>query len=139
MGDRKWFSALYYALQWTWGLPQNLVGLGMYLACGKAPREMFRGAAVTRWKLDRGSAGVGMFLFLSPWAGRKTLAHEYGHSIQSLILGPLFLPVIGLPSLLWAGLKPAQAYRRKKGISYDSFYPERWANALGRKFTEERN
>jgi hypothetical protein len=32
------------------------------------------------------------------------IKHEYGHSIQSKILGPLYLFIIGIPSLLWAKL-----------------------------------
>lgn len=54
--------------------------------------------------------------------------HEYGHSRQSRMLGPLYLLVIGLPSLLWATFYPI----KKKGHEgYDRFYTERWANKLG--------
>lgn len=34
------------------------------------------------------------------------LPHEYGHYLQSRTLGPLYLPVIALPSLLSAALDP---------------------------------
>ena len=44
---------------------------------------------------------MGMFLFLGDH-DKHVLVHEYGHSIQSCILGPLYLPVIGIPSLIWA-------------------------------------
>ena len=54
--------------------------------------------------------------------------HEYGHSIQSKILGPLYLLVIGLPSIIWAGL--FEKYRNKHKISYYSFFTEKWANKL---------
>ncbi len=126
----------YYFLQWTWGLPQNLLGLALWLLCPGEKAPCFHGAAVKRWKL-RGCAGVGMFLFLSQGAPRRILVHEYGHSLQSVLLGPLFLPVIGLPSLLWAGLPAAGRYRRRRGRSYDWFYPERWANRLGSRVTGE--
>ena len=55
--------------------------------------------------------------------------HEYGHTIQSKILGPLYLLVIGLPSLLWAWL--GENYRKKNKVSYYAFYTEKWANKLG--------
>jgi len=29
---------------------------------------------------------------------QRTLVHEYGHTIQSIILGPLYLLIIGIPS-----------------------------------------
>lgn len=30
----------------------------------------------------------------------QLLVHEYGHTIQSLMLGPLYLAIIGIPSTL---------------------------------------
>jgi hypothetical protein len=45
------------------------------------------------------------------------------------MLGPLYLLVIGLPSLLWAWL--GDNYREKHGVSYYDFYTEKWANKLG--------
>lgn len=62
---------------------------------------------------------------------QKLLAHEYGHTIQSLLLGPLYLLVIGIPSVIWFHI-----HTPSKG-SYYSFYPERMANALVRRFTDE--
>ena len=62
-------------------------------------------------------------------AGENTKNHEYGHTIQSNFLGPLFLIIIGLPSIIWAGC--FDRYRRKHNISYYQFYTEKWADALG--------
>ena len=59
----------------------------------------------------------------------ETTKHEYGHYQQSLRLGWLWIFVIGIPSLIWAGC--FQKYRRKNKISYYSFYTEKWANKLG--------
>jgi hypothetical protein len=84
---------------------------------------------------------LGRFLFLHESyrpGDRALLAHEYGHTIQSLILGPLYLFVIGLPSLLWAGLPVFQRRRHDRHVSYYSFYPEKWANALGARFARPR-
>jgi hypothetical protein len=57
------------------------------------------------------------------------IAHEYGHTIQSHKLGLVYLLVIGLPSLIWAGC--FEKYRKKHGVSYYSFYTEKWADKLG--------
>lgn len=47
------------------------------------------------------SLGLFIFMFGGRYIGdEETLKHEYGHSIQSKILGPLYLIVIGLPSLM---------------------------------------
>ena len=61
--------------------------------------------------------------------------HEYGHTIQSLVWGPLYLITVGLPSVLWATLPPMKKLRKEKKISYFSVYPENQANRLGERFT----
>ena len=139
----------YFVLQWTWGVVQNLLGALLTLLLCRRPHERFFGAVVTRWKLS-GSMSLGMFLFLGkalfedapPEAihrsEQRILVHEYGHSIQSLLLGPLYLPVIGLPSLLWANFPPMRRLRSKRGISYYKMYQETWANRLGRRATGMR-
>ena len=143
-----------YTLQWTWGILQTLIGLAMWFAlrvAGRSERHgRFRFAAVTGWK-NIGSLGMGMFIFISRalplkdlgneqpgTAEEHTLSHEYGHTVQSAILGPFYLLVIGLPSLLWCNFPPA-AKRWKSGRKeYESFYPEKWATRLGLR-TEARH
>ena len=117
--------------QVVWGLPQTVVGLVLFLAL-RGPRRChaYRAAIVTRWRLRSGLC-LGMFIFVPEVCPRSLLAHEYGHTIQSIILGPLFLPVIGLPSILWASLPACRKYRQTKTVSYYRFYPEAWANRLG--------
>ena len=65
--------------------------------------------------------------------------HEYVHTIQSLILGPLYLIVIGIPSTLWGFLPNLHKKRKDDQISYFSFFTEDWANRLGEKVTGERS
>ncbi len=128
---------IYYFLQLTWGILQNVLGFLVWLYvlfdCPKEKMRFFYGALVTRCNL-LSSMSLGMFLFLGS-DDERIIVHEYGHSIQSIILGPFYLFVIGIPSLIWAS-SPRYIERRKKGrIRYTSFYPERWANRLGRLFT----
>ena len=79
----------------------------------------------------------GCFIFLteplSPQDEHDLLIHEYGHTIQSLILGPVWSLVIGLPSMLWCNLPVFQRLRRRRSIPYSRLYCERWANRLGQK------
>lgn len=57
------------------------------------------GAVVTSWKLGS-SLSLGMFIFTRTPYDLKLVQHEYGHTVQRLILEPLWLFVIGLPSLV---------------------------------------
>ena len=60
----------------------------------------------------------------------ECIRHERGHQIQSFILGPLYLLIIGLPSIIWC--RCFENYRKTNDISYYSFYTEKWANKLGK-------
>lgn len=149
----KLCRAAYRAVQWTWGLPQTLLGLVLYTMHRREQRFGFHGAAATAWDLP-GSVSLGMFVFVSavpPYAARyageigreelfrRLLVHEYGHTVQSLLLGPLYLPVIGLPSLLWSRVPALCRRRARERRSYFEFYTERWANRLGERATGERS
>jgi hypothetical protein len=127
---------LFWLWQWTWGFPQSLIGFIIYLCNLDKKHELYRGCIVTHWA-NRGSLGVGMFLFLG-CDDPQVRVHEFGHSVQSLILGPLFLPIMGIPSFLWCNLPCCKKLRREKGVSYYRFYPESTANRLGAWVTGER-
>ena len=126
---------LFWLVQCTWGFPQTLVGLITFLICRHDPHETYRGCIVTRWD-NRGSMGMGMFLFLG-CNDPQVRVHEFGHSVQSLILGPLFLPIMGIPSFLWCNIPYFQRMRKEKHISYYRLYTESTANALGAWATGE--
>ncbi len=51
---------------------------------------------------------------------------------------PLYLIIIGLPSTLW-GFLPYFQNKRKKGVSYFSFFTEKSANFLGEIVTKEKS
>lgn len=80
---------------------------------------------------------MGMFLFIGKWDAddHYLLTHEYGHSLQSLALGPLYLPAAAIPSVLWFWL--FRKYRRTHHIPYRQFYTERWADAWGATFSKK--
>ncbi len=139
----------YRAAQCIWGLPQTLLGLVLFLIHRRAPHRDYHGAIVTTWSL-KSSVSLGMFVFVTdePYFYEKLkddytkedlaarlLVHEYGHTIQSLILGPLYLIVMGIPSTLW-GFLPCCARKRRNGVSYFSFFTEAWANRLGEAVTK---
>ena len=131
---------LFYIIQWTWGLPVNLVGGIIYLICKAMGRksEKFGYSWITYLPWNQGGLSMGLFIFMkadhpnASWT-YNTRIHEYGHTWQCLLLGVFYYPVIAIPSAIWCNF--FEGYRRKNHISYYVFYPEKWANAWGQKFS----
>ena len=63
--------------------------------------------------------------------------HEYGHCIQSVVLGPLYL-IVALISVVWANLPYFRNLRREKNIPYTSCFVESWASKWGEWVTREK-
>ena len=134
---RRFFFTL---VQLTWGLPQTLLGFILYLYwLPKAnTRYVYHGAIVTEWAVG-GGISLGLFVFVGKKGHGPVVVHEYGHCVQSLLLGPLYLPAVGIPSYIWANVPALRKLRREKGISYYSIWPEKQANALGEWATGEKS
>ncbi|MBR5336866.1 MAG: hypothetical protein IK152_02665 [Lachnospiraceae bacterium] len=143
-------KALYVLIQCTWGIPQTLLGFVLFLINIRRRHFFYHGAIVTEIP-GRGSVSLGLFVFIGTVLPtdlrtkhripdeemeQRVLVHEYGHTIQSLVLGPLYLPVIGIPSVTWCTIKFTLGKGGKR--SYYRFYTERWANYLGEKATNKR-
>lgn len=134
----------FWVLQTTWCLLQNIAGALLFLCIPKhRPCFVYHKAFVRYWSLSY-SMGMGNFIFLTDTFGRDagaesgkilpTLQHEYGHTRQSLLFGPLYVLLIALPSAVWCGLPCFRRYRKNKKVSYYCFYTESWANRLSGKY-----
>lgn len=118
-------------LLWIWQVPQNLLGL---ILCLYYRRKIFISfkyrETMYRFvpELYGGGVSLGANVFVGAYytTDSALYRHEYGHVRQSRILGPLYLLVIGLPSLLWA-----MVHRSGWKRSYYWFYTEKWADKLG--------
>ena len=88
----------------------------------RAPRAVSLGHVVFWTTVDS------PFVVVNP----ENKRHEYGHALQSRMLGPLYLAVVGAPSVLrvaYASLQYVVTRRPWDGY-YDGF-PESWADRLG--------
>lgn len=65
-----------------------------------------------------------------PWC---TNHHEHGHARQSRYLGPLYLLIVGLPSLIMNMMSTYSLYKGSKRfyLNYYNRFPESWADKLG--------
>lgn len=129
----------YRLIQCIWGFPQTLVGLFIFLILYKQQHFSYHGSIGTIWDLQS-SASLGLFIFISKddrlAIMEQITVHEYGHTIQSLILGPLYLPFAAFPSMLWCFLPMCQRFRHKHNYSYYRFFIEHNANWCGEKITK---
>lgn len=118
-------------ISWVWQLPQNILALGIEsLLCQAAYREgEVNGNVIIVSDVLASAMSLGNYIFLNTLSSERTIKHECGHSKQSRMLGPLYLIVIGIPSILH---NIVHRLCSKIGIkwNYYSFYTEYWANKL---------
>lgn len=126
---KNFFEWIVYIVLFIWQILQNLIGLGFWLVFKlRGDLETIvtnKYSKVYRSKYMRGGISLGCFAFVSDsLAKRETiLRHEQGHMHDSKTMGPLYLLIIGLPSLLNAAFDFTECYY--------SFYPEVRANRFG--------
>lgn len=125
----------------TWGLPNTAVGAILSVVSAAVspfrseeirksdPFEITRTGSgkqigVSSPLIRRSAVSLGLFQLYSH--DQKSDAHEGGHAFQSAILGPLYLPSIGLTYLLHGEISPVDSW------------PEKWADRIGERTMAER-
>lgn len=127
---------LNFISEWMWQLPQNLCGLVYKYISKNNRKERIENTAINKLGIEAyvknpvGSVSLGKYIFISEISknNRNTIYHECGHTKQSRILGPLYLIVIGIPSITWAAVHSYIPYFWK--YSYYSFPTEKSADKL---------
>lgn len=130
-------------LWYLWQLPQNLCGLIYKFICkGKIVYHDLasdNGASIFL-KSGRGSVTLGKYVFIysEDRELQETIIHELGHVKQSKILGPLYLLVIGIPSIVHCWYNDFVDCCWKDGrYHYEHFFTESWAEKLMEKEKKE--
>jgi hypothetical protein len=117
------------ALFWLWQAPQHLLALAIWKALTFhviSVAEIDEHTIITI--KPRIGLSLGRYIFICSSYGETTIKHEKGHTLQSHLLGPLYLLVIGLPSLC------GNIYDRIKHKGSTWYYKqpwEAWADRLG--------
>ena len=120
-----------------WQLPQHIVAIIYFgylvMMCKDLGIDSRYKQAIVIPCVMRGAITLGNYVFVGLNSEYKeTVKHELGHTIQSKILGPLYLIIIGIPSITYCGLRRIFPSLRKK--NYYNFYTEKWANNLSEKY-----
>ena len=125
---------IFTLLHWTWQLPQTLIGWFVYQYIKFKDKNCIvdehyhktgHYAVMTKSEDFMGGVSLGRYVFTNMQDGWISYDHEFGHSIQSLMLGPLYLIIIGLPSSLLAA-NISDAFNKR----YYWFYTEKWADSI---------
>ena len=120
-----------FFMEYIWQLPQNILG-SLYKECisDNIITRVNYDATDYECYLTRSGGGItlGRYIFVNQHFKdlSNVILHERGHVKQSRILGPLYIIIIGIPSILWAGLHNIIAPNK----SYYWFYTESLANKL---------
>lgn len=144
----RWYPVKVF-IHWTWGHMQTIAGFFIYLIYRHCPHRYYNGVLRTAWNKNSGLS-MGFFIF-TPYEeteasekteGRreyceKVAVHEYGHTLQAILLGPLYPFVIGIPSLGWGNIPAFQKMRQERNIPYTWLFCEKWASYWGEKATKE--
>ena len=131
--------------RFTWELPQLFLGYMIAqtrVLCDNVDRvDTLAGVTyvICCHRHEHAYTGMSMGCFVQMWlpveiktdfehyarryAG-KMLLHEYGHTFDSQLWGWLYLPVVGLPSLVSQWIELAGLFHHR----HDNLYAERWAN-----------
>ena len=97
-------------------------------------KEKYKGITYVVSEKMSGGISLGNYIILQESYGDKNERkdvwdHEWGHTRDSRMFGPLYLIVIGLPSLIWAWMYGSIIPYTDNG--YYKFYTEKRADRLG--------
>ena len=120
-------------MRYLWQLPQHILGLIiillMYLSRKVKGVEALDGRHVFITEPTIiGGVSLGDYIILDERYPVKEKYHELGHSRQSMLLGPLYLVVVGLPSIACNIISRFSTKWRQR---YYTRFPENWADTLG--------
>ena len=121
-----------FITDWIWQLPQNLLGvlwklIKKYNITIFISNEDIESVEANAYLINgKGGVTLGKYIFISQTYTDQThvIRHECGHVKQSKILGPLYLIVIGIPSILHAWLNNYIGCCEKHEEGYYHFYTE---------------
>ena len=130
---RRW---VYYLLQFTWGLPMNLIGsiVALVLVCFKKKAYRYGWNYCFELPVNFGLE-LGIF-FIAPINGSThTKNHEHGHAIQNIYFGPLCVGMVSIPSAVRFWIREIQYMVKKPPkTKYDDVWFEDQATKSGTHF-----
>ena len=139
---------LYWILQLTWGIFANILGFIVTIFVliflkGRMHKNCY--GLITEVGGNWGGVSLGAFALCGSYLTETSdcynpsdyeyvRRHEFGHSLQNIILGPLFIFVVAIPS----GIRYWLARYGKLKSDYEAIWFERTATSWGTNFINKR-
>ncbi len=137
---KKSKAFFFWIASFTWGLPMTLIGIliaAVLLITGHKPKRF---CCVICFEIGGswGGFSCGPFIVVNKGADLCLKRHEFGHSLQNIILG-VFMPfIISIPSMVRYWYRKYLIRSGKKRIEdltmYESIWFESWATRLGNRY-----
>jgi len=136
----KILKILILPLLFIWELPQIFLGILVFAIMISRQKIVNIEYEAHRIFIETPTTGVslGWFIFWTPEANRFShlvndcRMHEFGHALQSGILGPFYLVIVGIPSI--SRVLYRKWFHKKYGYNWENYFngfPENWADRLG--------
>lgn len=140
------FKILYWFLSLTWGILMTSIGAIVFLVTIFIGGKLHKNGCsiIVEFGGNWGGLSLGCFAFCGSYSETNnywfnhTRKHEFGHSIQNAILGPLFPFIIAIPSSIRYHYRNF-AIKRGKAFDanwYDSIWFEGTATKYGSKIID---
>jgi len=136
----KTLKLLILLLLFIWELPQILLGIVVFAVMKSRQKVIKIEQEAHHFIIETVNIGVslGWIVFWTPQGNRFShlnndcRMHEFGHARQSAIFGPLYLIIVGIPSI--SRVLYSKWYYKKYGYIWKNYFngfPENWADRLG--------
>lgn len=138
---KTFLRVIYWLLSLTWGILMTFVGfIGLlyFLFCKRRKIHINGYSIIIETKGNWGGLSLGPISFCGDYSSNNpswfdhTRKHEFGHSLQNCILGPLFIFLVALPSAI-----RYHYYNReiKRGTHFSSdWYDSIWYEGTATKY-----
>lgn len=121
-------------IRFIWELPQILLGYVLVFFYKANKKIMYRGIDIYSSTTMSSGISLGYIVILrDEYRDDNSIKHEFGHTIQSSYLGPFYLLIVGLPSIVM-NIVSVVLYNMGKpkfAKNYYNRFPENWADSLG--------
>lgn len=130
---------LYYFLNFTWGIILTLIGYLLVIILLPFGRvKKFNYCLYFEFKKKTGwGFSLGTTFFVTNGASTRMLNHEYGHTVQNSLFGPLQIFLVAIPSVtrFWYWYLKYHLKNIKPKVSYDSVWFEGTATYIGEYYS----